>query len=403
MSRNTWLTVIGIGEDGADGLSSEAKGALSSAEILVGGERHLAMISQADAPAARERHFWPVPFLSVLDRLEDWKGRRTCVVATGDPLLFGAGETFVKNLPREDVTVIPHISAFSLAAARLGWSLASAETVTLHGRPVSGLAPHIYPGARILILSADRNTPAAVAEYLAGAGIEGLAFAVLAHMGGPREERFSFAMSDIPEDIPDFHTLALEIPAAVPFLSAVPGLPDDAFGHDGKMTKREVRAAALSKLMPHAGAVLWDVGAGCGSIAIEWLRAAPRTKVFALEPNESRRDLMAKNAEKLAPAGLTISPAKAPEGFTGLPAPDAVFAGGGVTMDVIDTAFKKLNPGGRLVAHAVTLESETVLLSQLETRGGELTRIAVSRAAPVGSFHGWKPLMPVTQWSIRKQ
>lgn len=397
-----WLTILGIGEDGVNGLSVEAKTALLKAEVLIGGERHLGMISELDAPKAVEKRKWPQPFLSILEQLEELKGRRTCVVATGDPLLYGAGETLVKRLDREEYTVIPHISAFSLAAARMGWPLTPVELVTLHGRPVSNLAPHLYPGARIFILSEDRTTPQTVADYLKDIGISDLWVTVLAHMGGEREVIRAFHLSNIPDDLPDFHTLALELPSTAPFLPSVPGLPDSAFVHDGKMTKREVRAAAMAKLMPHPGAVLWDIGAGCGSLTIEWLRAAKRTRVFALEPHEGRRALMEQNAARLAPNGLTVINGKAPAALDPLPEPDAIFLGGGVSKEVVDRCILMLKPGGRLVAHAVTLESEAVLLGEFEVHGGELARISVSRASPVGPYHGWKPLMPVTQWSYVK-
>jgi precorrin-6Y C5,15-methyltransferase (decarboxylating) len=261
----------------------------------------------------------------------------------------------------------------------------------------------VRPGARLLILAHDRTTPASVAAYLTGRGFGESRMTALAHMGGARECRFDGSAADWRADAPDFHTLAVECvatPDAV-WLPRTAGLPDDAFEHDGKLTKREARALALAKLMPQPG-LLWDVGAGCGSVAIEWMRAEDRARAIAIEPQPERRAMIAQNAAALGVPGLDIRAGVAPEALAGLPQPDAVFLGGGVSEPTIATAMQALKPGGRLVAHAVTLESEAVLLAAHAAHGGELVRLSVARAEPIGGFSAWRPAMPVTQWAWRK-
>lgn len=393
-----WLSVVGIGEDGLSGLSPVARHLVESAEMLVGGERHLAMI----ADDGRERHAWPTPLSALVDKIIAMRGRNVCVLATGDPMQFGIGTTLARNVAPEELTIVPGLSAFTLAAARLAWPLDRTTTLTAHGRPLEMLIPHLAPRARLLILAHDRQTPRQVAALLCDRGFGESPMVALAHMGGAGESRIAAKASDWAAEVPDFHTLAVECVAA-PDASWQPriGLPDDAFTHDGKLTKREIRAAALVKLMPHPGALLVDVGAGCGSIAVEWMRAAPHTRAVAIEPDAARRAMCAKNAAALGVPDLDLRDGRAPDALDGLEA-DAVFVGGGVSAATIAAAKSALSSGGRLVAHAVTLESEAVLLAAYAADGGELTRLAVARAAAVGPFSGWRPLMPVTQWAWRK-
>jgi precorrin-6Y C5,15-methyltransferase (decarboxylating) len=395
-----WLCVIGIGEDGLAGLSAAARTLIDTAEVLIGGERHLAMV-----PAnGSERLAWPSPLSALVERIPAMRGRRVCVLATGDPMQFGIGTTLARLVAPEEMIVLPGISAFAHAAARLKWELADVEKVTLQGRPVAQLSLHVYPGARLLILAHDRGSPAAVAAWLVVHGFGESRMTALAHMGGQREERVEGIAADWRADVADFHTLAVECIAGPRPIwhPRGAGLPDDAYEHDGKLTKREFRALALAKLMPRPGALLWDIGAGCGSIGIEWMRAADRAQAIALEPRADRRAMAAQNALTLGVPGLDIRDARVPEGLAGLPAPDAVFFGGGNSDEAMRIALDRLKPGGRLVAHSVVLESEAGLVAAYQTHGGELVRLNVAHAEPLGSFSGWRPLMPVTQWSWRK-
>jgi precorrin-6Y C5,15-methyltransferase (decarboxylating) len=360
-----WLSVIGIGEDGIAGLTPAARTLLETAEVLIGGERHLAMVPvPSDRAACQERHAWPSPMTSMLARIPDQRGRRVCVLATGDPLHFGVGTALSRLVDPAEMTVLPGRSAFQLAAARLHWPLESCALLTVHGRPLEALIPHIAPGARLIVLTQDAATPAGIARLLTERGFGTTPMTVFDAMGGPRERRGDGRAEDWTAKATDFNTVAMECVAGPDALwHPRTGLPDDAFQHDGKMTKREVRTLALAKLAPHPAALLWDIGAGCGSIGIEWLRAEPGTRAIALEPSADRRALAARNASALGVPGLDLRDARAPEGLAGLPAPDAVFVGGGIATATIQASMQALKPGGRLVTHAVTLESEAVLLA----------------------------------------
>jgi precorrin-6Y C5,15-methyltransferase (decarboxylating) len=399
-----WLSIVGIGEDGLDGLSPAARALVESAEVLIGGERHLAMAPAVLAAGERcQRIPWPTPLSRLVDRIPEMRGRRVCVLATGDPMQFGIGATLARHIAPEEMTILPGVSAFTLAAARLAWPLDRTALLTLHGRPVDVLARHVAPGARLLILAHDASTCPAVREWLVAHGFGGSRMLALSHMGGPKEECFEATADSFAASVPDFHTLAVECvagPDAVWFPRT--GLPDDAFEHDGQLTKREVRVAALARLMPHTGALLVDVGAGCGSVSIEWMRAEGHARAIALEPDATRRAFAVRNAAALGVPQLELRDASAPEGLAGLPAADAVFIGGGLSEPTVAASVDLLKPGGRLVAHAVTLESEALLLAAYRRQGGELVRIGVARAEPIGTFSGWRPAMPVTQWAWRK-
>lgn len=393
-----WLSVLGIGDDGYDGLSALAKTRLSDADLIVGGDRHLAFLPEGLGPCEP----WTSPLSLMIDRLSEWRGRRVVVLATGDPMWFGIGATLRRTFSVDEMEIVPAPSAFALAASRLGWSLDGCEALTLHGRALEHLNARLYPGARLLILTADEHTPGAVAERLTELGYGEAMLTVLDHMGGTEEHVQSGRADGFSCKVTSFNTLAVACPSDVPFHSRLAGLPDDAFVHDGKMTKREVRAATLSRLNPYPGAMLWDIGAGCGSVAIEWMRGAHRTSATAIEPLEARRTMMRTNANALGVPGLEVIAGRAPDCLDGLPVPDAIFIGGGLSCDLVSVCLGRLRPGGVLVANAVTLESEAVLLDCFSRFGGELSRLAVSRAHPVGPFHGWKPFMPVTQWSFTR-
>jgi precorrin-6Y C5,15-methyltransferase (decarboxylating) len=395
-----WLSVIGVGDDGPEGLSPTARTLLGEAEIIIGADRHLAKIPDD----GRERLGWLSPLTEMAKRITDFRGRRVVVLASGDPMCFGIGSTLARFVPVDEMVILPALPSFTLAASRMVWPFHQCARITLHGRPLDNLALHVHPAARLLILSHDATTPAAVAGWLTERGFGESAMTVLAHMDGEAETRFDGKAADWSHAVPDLNTLAVECVAGPDayWLPRTAGLADDAFEHDGKMTKREARALALAKLKPHPGAQLWDIGAGCGSVAVEWLRAAPGSKAVALEPKAERRAMAARNASMLGVPELDIRDGTAPEALSDLPRPDAIFVGGGISDETLAAAIDALPLSGRLVAHAVTLESEAVLLARHARHGGELVRLSVARAEPVGPFHGWRAAMPVTQWAWEK-
>ena len=397
-----WLSVVGIGEDGIDGLAAAARSLIDGAGVLVGGERHLAMIAED----GRERLTWPWPLTDLIPQLRDRRAKGVCVLATGDPMFYGVGVTLARFIPAAEMTIVPSASAFALACARMGWSHADLDTLTLHGRPVALIQSYLQPGARLLALSDGADTPAAIAGILRGRGYGRSRMTVLEHMGGAAERTVSGTAADWHAgDIAAFNTVAIECVADgdAALLPRVPGLPDDAFVHDGQLTKREVRAATLAALAPVPGQRLWDVGAGCGSIAIEWMRAYPTCAAIAIERNADRARLIADNATALGTPKLVIVGEEAPAVLATLEAPEAVFIGGGATAEgVFAACWGALPPGGRLVANAVTVEGERALFAWCAEVGGTLTRIAVSRAEPVGGKTGWRPLMTVTQFAATR-
>lgn len=397
-----WLTVVGIGEEGLAGLAPAARTLVETAEILVGGARHLAMVPERPA----ERHLWESPLKRSIDRIEGHRGRRVVVLASGDPMWYGIGVTLARRFAREEMTILPHLGAFALAASRLGWPLADCTLLTLHGRPLDSLRLHLAPGRRVLILSEDGATPRKIAELLSGLGWGRSRLEVFAHLGGEAEEAFEAdALAWGGRRVPDLNTIALlcRPEPGARILSRLPGLPDDAFEHDGQLTKREVRAATLAALAPLPGETLWDVGAGCGSIAIEWLRAGEGCRAFAIERDPERAALIARNAAALGVPGLKIVAGAAPAALAELPDPDAVFVGGGAGAgDLLPRLWERLCEGGRLVANAVTAEGEARLLDWHRKHGGTLTRLAASRAEKAGAHHLWRPLATVTQLAATK-
>lgn len=395
-----WLSVVGIGEDGIAGLGSAAQRLISDAEFVFGGRRHLAL---ATPLIKGEQRPWPSPFDTAVGELVSLEGRRVCVLASGDPFLHGVGATIARRIAAEEIFVVPAPSAFSLAAARLGWPLAAIETVSLHGKPVELIRPLLHPGRRVLALTSDGNGPADVARLLTESGFGRSMLTVLEALGGS-QERIRTARADrfALDDVAALNVLAVEV-AAEPgarILPLTPGLADDLFEHDGQLTKREIRALTLSALAPRRGELLWDIGAGAGSIGIEWMLADPSLSAAAIESDPPRAARIRRNAAAFGVPGLQVVEGAAPAALAGLPTPDAVFiGGGGSNAGVLEAAIDALPFGGRLVANAVTLEMEAILLARHATLGGELVRIAVSRVAAVGSMQGWKPAMPVTQWS----
>ncbi|MBM7068624.1 precorrin-6y C5,15-methyltransferase (decarboxylating) subunit CbiE [Actibacterium sp. 188UL27-1] len=401
MSDTPWLHIVGIGEDGLDGLAPATRAIVEAAEIIIGGDRHHDL-----APDLRaQRLAWPHPFDALIDTIKNLHGQRVVVLATGDPLWYSVGAKIGRSIDPAQITYHPQISAFQLAAARMGWSLADVETLTVHGRPVEQMIAFIQPDQRLVILTTGAGTPSQIAEFLTKRGFGDSRMTVLAAMGGPQERRFDGLARDWRHTVPPFNTLAIDCVAApgAALIPRVPGLADDLFQHDGTMTKREVRAATLAKLMPMRGALLWDVGTGCGSVAVEWMRAARYARAIGLEPRADRRMMAAANASALGTPRLELIDGEAPNALENLEKPDAVFIGGGLSEATFTACWEALRPLGRLVANAVTLESEAQLLALHTRYGGDLVRLQVHRAEPVGSYHGWRPAMPVTQWSLIKR
>lgn len=397
-----WLAVVGIGEDGIAGISPAARALIETAELLVGGARHLTMVPpETTRPGRAERLVWRRPLADTLDDIAARRGTRVTVLASGDPLWYGIGALLTRHFPFDEMTIVPHPGAFSLAAARLGWAIEACTTLTLHGRPLGNLRLHLFPGARLLLLSHGGDTPRHVALLLAETGWGPSRMTVFEHLGGERETVIA-ATADCwgERAAADLNTVVIEcVPGpGARCLSRLAGLPDDAFEHDGQLTKREVRAVTLARLAPLPGERLWDIGAGCGSIAIEWLRALPGGSAIAIEHDAARVAMIARNAALLGVPGLRIVAGAAPGALTGLPPPDAIFIGGGIGgSDLLDESWAALRPGGRLVANVISLEGERAVLDWHARHGGELSRIAVSRAERLGAHHAWRPLMPVTQ------
>jgi precorrin-6B C5,15-methyltransferase / cobalt-precorrin-6B C5,C15-methyltransferase len=398
-----WLVIVGIGADGESGLSPRARAAIAEADLVMGSDRQLGLLGSLVRGEALP---WPSPLYRGITRLLERRGRSTCVLASGDPFFFGIGATLAPHLRRGEFVCHPAPSSFSLAASRLGWSLQGTELVSLHGRDLNGIRRHMQPGQRVLALSWNGDTPAELAELLTGRGFGDSLVHVLESLGGNEERiRCAHARSFAISPVMDLNLVGIEL-VAEPGASILPyraSLPDDAFEHDGQMTKQDVRAITLSALQPRAGARLWDVGAGSGSICIEWLLSHPANHAIAIERDAARCARIRKNASSLGALGLEVVHSSAPEGLARLASPDAVFIGGGATHpDMIDTCYAALLRGGRLVANAVSLETEARLLAAYAELGGELRRISIETAVPLGSMTCFRPALPITQWRITK-
>lgn len=401
-ANRRWLAILGIGEDGVEGLTAAARALISGAELVVGGARHLAL---ADGLIRGERLAWPTPLADAIPKICARRGSPVAVLASGDPFCYGVGSKLLRHVPPEETLCLPAPSAFSLACARLGWSLQDAATITFCGRPIAPLAPLLQPGARVLALSADATTPSAVAVFLRGRGFGQSVLHVLEALGGPRERVRRTTADDFGFEVDALNMLAIEVVAG-PGAQVIPlasGLPDDAFEHDGQLTKREIRAVTLSSLAPRRGELLWDIGCGSGSIAIEWMLRHPANRAIAIEENDSRAARAARNAASLGVPALKVITGTAPAALAGLPPPDAVFVGGGAQEPgLLEHAWGALPPGGRIVVNGVTVETEAVLIAARERWGGSLTRLSVERLDRLGSMHGFRPAMTVTQWAAVK-
>ena len=402
MSERAAVTVVGIGDDGWDGLTETARAALQQAPMIVGSTRQLGLLPDLGV----RRQPLPSPLLSQLDDLVA-SNPGLCLLASGDPMLHGLGATLARRLGAGRLRVLPAVSSVALACARLGWAGHEVDVVSLVSRPVEVVLPAVQPGGRAIVLCRDGGTPAALARLLAGRGWGDSELTVLEHLGGEAEQVTgpvrATAMGDGRHA--DLAVVAL---VGVPgreavVLPRIPGLPDDAYESDGQLTRREARALALAALAPGPGQLLWDVGAGSGSIGIEWMRVDARCRAVAVERRQDRAERVRRNATNLGVPDLEVVCGNAPEVLSGLPGPAAVFVGGGVTADgLLETCWERLEPGGRLVAHAVTIESEAVLHRWQRAVGGHLARLAASHAGPLGGFTAWRPALPVTQWQVTR-
>lgn len=395
------LVVLGIGADGWAGLTESARERVLAADVVIGAPRHLAALPESPG---QQRHDWPSPLRAGLPALFDGlAGRQVVALASGDPLLSGVGNTLIDLFGADRVTIVPAVSSVTLARARLGWPAESAAVI--RAGDVHAVLRELAPGRRVLVLSADETTPAQLAALLVARGYGASRMTVLGDLGGDAESRLDSTAETYPSfqgPVPRLNIVALE--PAGPLLSGwgwVPGLPDQAYDHDGQLTKRDLRAAALARLAPAPGQLLWDVGAGAGSVGIEWMRAHPSCRTIAVEAEQTRAQRISANARNLGVPALRVVCDTAPTALAGLPRPDAVFVGGGLSRPgVLDACLVALRPGGRLVAHAVTLETEAQLAAAYAEHGGELTRIQVEHAVPLGAFTGWRPARAVAQWAL---
>jgi precorrin-6Y C5,15-methyltransferase (decarboxylating) len=395
------ITVVGIGADGWDGLAEPGRAALRAARLILGAERQLALLP-ADLDV--ERRAWPSPMAPAVDEVASGALGDVAIVASGDPMLHGIGATLVRKAGADQVHVLPHASSFALACARLGWPAADVELVSLVARPPEAIAVALQPGRRIVALVTGPDGAATVARTLCDQGFGASALTVLERLGGPDERRHDTTAAAAVDHVADpLHLVALTISAG-PHRPRTPGLPDDAYRHDGQLTKRHVRALTLATLAPLPGERLWDVGAGAGSIAIEWLRAEPSATATAIERSAERAERITANALALGVPRLQVVTGRGPDAFAGLAAPDVVFIGGGITSDgLLDACWHALADGGRLVANTVTLEGEHAVTAARARWGGTLTRIELAHAEPLGSYTAWRPQLAVVQWATVKE
>jgi precorrin-6B C5,15-methyltransferase / cobalt-precorrin-6B C5,C15-methyltransferase len=397
-----WLSIVGIGEDGLEGLSAAARELLARAELIAGGPRHLALVASLGKPAFA----WDTPFAASIPKLLAHRGKRVVALCSGDPFWYGAGSVLAAAVPPEQTVVVPALSTFAWAAAWLRWRLEETVTLGLHARPIELLRPHLRTGARLIVLARDGAATAQIAGYLNGIGFGASRLTILEALGGKHERiRTATAAGFALDDVRSPMALAIEAVAApgAIIIPRVAGLPDELFTHDGQLTKREIRAVSLSTLAPRGGELLWDVGAGSGAIGIEWLLAHPANRAIGIEAREDRLNTARTNAHALGVPHFDLRLGSAPDALKDLPAPDAVFVGGGAGQDgVLDTVWQALPAGGRLVVNSVTLETEAVLIAWQARHGGALLRLAVERAGPVGGRTGWRAAMPVVQWSVTR-
>lgn len=402
-TEDPWLELVGLSEQGWSDLPEDARAAVARARLVIGGQRHLALVPAFDG---QQRLVWPAPIQDGRDAILARRGEPVCVLASGDPFWFGIGGLLSQHLSPAEMRVWPAPSAFSLAAARLGWSLQDLDCLSVLARDPHRLRPRLAPGRRLLVLSEDETSPATVARLLTDAGFGASRLVALEALGGPDEARYeTTARAWTRAECARLNTLAIECHADSPEagMALTPGRPEVDFDHDDQISKREVRAVILARLAPRAGEHLWDLGAGSGSVAVEWLLTHPANQATAVEQHPERLERARTNARNLGAGSLALVQAETPEALAGLEAPDAIFIGGGLTAQgLLAKCWAALPAGGRLVATAVTTEGEAVLARAQDDYGGTLTRLAVDRSEPLGRFTGWQPLRPVTLWAATR-
>lgn len=401
--QSPWLAVVGIGERGWDALTEDARAAIEAAELVIGGQRHLALLP---AMPGQKRIPWPSPLTEGVANIQAQRGRRVCVLASGDPFWFGVGTTLARHINPAEMQVWPQPSAFALAAARLGWALQHVTCLSACGRDLNRVARELSDGARLLILSADGTTPAALAALLTARGFGGSQLAVFEHLDGPDEQRVSARADQWPHaETAALNTIAVDCVSDSfdTALGHVPGRSSNRFHQDGQITRSEVRAVVLSMLAPGSAECLWDIGAGSGAISVEWMLADTANQAIAIEARDARIQHIRDNATHFGVPDLACVQGHAPEALAGLAAPDAIFIGGGLTSpELLATCRNALgtNPRGRLVATSVTVEGDAALAEAVPRYGGDLRRIQASHAEPLGRFLGWSSDRPITIWNL---
>lgn len=404
-NNHPWLHIIGVGETGLKSLNAEAIRVLESSDIIIGGKRHHNLTKGFNA----KRIQWPTPFSTMVGKLGEFKTKMVAILVTGDPLWYSAGALLAKEWPHEEIKFYPQLSAFQLACARMGWSIPDVDKLTVHGRPVEQIIPWFSPNNKLVILTADAQSPASIANLLVEKGYGLSKITVLGEMGGPNESLIkgqadTWDQTESNYQIPEFHTLCVEcLPSGIGvLLPTPPGLPDSAFISDGNFTKREVRSLTVSSLNPGKNKILWDLGCGSGSIGVEWLLLSFNGKAFGVENKNLRCEMAQKNALKLGTPRFSIICGQSLDITNTLPDPDSVFIGGGLSLELVEEVLNRLKPYGCLVANSVTLESEALLSDLQKKFGGDLTKIAISRSKTIGKLTTWHQLLPVTQWRLQK-
>jgi precorrin-6B C5,15-methyltransferase / cobalt-precorrin-6B C5,C15-methyltransferase len=394
------IEVIGLSARGWSDLPERLRTLIQQAEVLLGSPRQLSLIPPF---SDQQRLPWPSPLREGLPRLLSEVARsRVVALASGDPLLAGIGSTLIEMLGAAAVRIHPAVSSVALARARMGWSEESTQLVRLRGDDLDVVRRYVFPGRRLIILSRDADSPAAVAQLLSDAGYGDSVITVLADLDTDTESRIDMTARDWRGLVPALNVTCVTCAGSHAAESLAPGLPDRVFDHDGQLTKRDLRASAMAHLMPRPGELLWDVGAGAGSIAIEWLRSDPGCRAIAVERDLDRVKRIRSNAEALGVPGLEVLHGQAPEVLGSLSKPDAVFVGGGASGETLEHSWLALQPGGRIVVHAVTQETEMIVVDSWKRYGGELSRLSIEHLKPIGHYHGWRPARAVVQWSSIK-
>lgn len=405
-ATHPWLTVIGITAAGYEELSTAAKATLNNATQIIGSQRQLDLVPE-DIEGEAKRCPWPTPMAPKLEALKTEKPPGTVILASGDPMCWGIGEYFARQLANDEMHILPAVSVLSLIAARMHWPVAETASLSLCSQPLARLALLLAPGKNIILLPVNGRQPAEIAAYLTSRGYGKSLITILENLGGDDEQSRTMLAEELREEIEigDLNSLAIALKKqkSGPALTPAPGLPNEAFDHDGQLTRQNIRAITLAQLRPAFGELLWDIGMGNGSIAIEWLRAGGNTRAIGIEQNKDRLDRALKNAENLGVPHLVAMNGKAPESLNDLEPPDAIFIGGGISAPgLLQKALDALKPGGRLVANTVTLEGEVALIKAKTSHGGSLMKFSIEEAEPVGRFQGWRPQMTITQWVLWK-